>query len=123
MNEKWFATSVSDVERKLKTNAASGLSRKAARWRYRKERGNIFERRTRSVMSLLGDLVADFALVMLIIMSTVALFFEEYSAGVTTSVIIAVYLAVSLAIYYRGEKLSDSLEEFFVPNCRVIRDG
>ena len=32
-NEKWFALDISQVEKKLKTNAASGLSRKAARYR------------------------------------------------------------------------------------------
>jgi hypothetical protein len=37
MNEKWFLLPLDEVEKKLKTNAASGLTIKAAKARVKKE--------------------------------------------------------------------------------------
>ena len=42
MNEKWFAPDISQIEKKLKTNAASGLSLRAARSRRVKAGGGFF---------------------------------------------------------------------------------
>ncbi len=123
MSEKWFLMSVADIEKKLKTNAAQGLSRKAARARVRNENGSIFSRPRRSALSLAGDLVSDFALIMLCLMSVIAICFGEHATGVTLTVIIAVDLAVAFVIYYRNEGFLHSIEGFFVPRSKVIRDG
>ena len=123
MNEKWFALSLSDIEKKLKTNAASGLSRKAARSRWTAEHGSVFTVPVRSPLSYLGEIVSDFALIMLMIMSFLALCFDESGTGIVSSVVIMMNLAVCLAIYYRSEFLCDSLERYFLPRCRAVREG
>ena len=40
-NEKWFLFDIPQIEKKLKTNAASGLSRKAARSRWSRNSGSL----------------------------------------------------------------------------------
>lgn len=123
MNDRWFTMSVADIEKKMKTNAATGLSRKAARSRYRRENGNIFEVQKRTAPSLIAEIFSDFALVMLVLMSVLAVCFEEYAMGMTASVIILLNLAIAFVVYYSSEIFSSSLESFYVPNCKVIRDG
>ena len=123
MNEKWFALSLSEIEKKLKTNAASGLSRKAARSRWSSEFGSVFYVPVRSPLSYLGEIVGDFALIMLLIMSFLALCFDESDTGIVSTAVIVINLLVAFISYYRSEFLCDSLERSFLPNCRVIREG
>ncbi len=123
MNEKWFSLSVSDIEKKLKTNAASGLSRKAARSRWSALVGVVFSVPSKGAAALLGDIVSDFALIILLIMSILALCFGEDEMGTVLSVLIALNLCVGWIIYYRLDRLSLSIEKFFLPRCRVVREG
>ena len=76
-NEKWFALDISQVEKKLKTNAASGLSRKAARSRRDPSVGSVFYAYAKSPLRMLGEMLADFALILLLLTASVSLFFEE----------------------------------------------
>ncbi|MBE6596143.1 MAG: hypothetical protein E7641_00590 [Ruminococcaceae bacterium] len=123
MNEKWFSLSISDIEKKLKTNAASGLSPKAARSRYKKRGSSFYVKRKKSSMSLFGEIAADFALVLLVISSVVALCFTEYTTGVTLALILAVNLGICLALSYRAQRLFESMSVFFLPTTTVVRSG
>ena len=123
MNEKWFALSLSEIEKKLKTNAASGLTRKAARSRWSADRGNVFCVPVKSPLSYFGELLGDFAFIMLMIMSFLALCFDESDTGIVTTVAIVIDLVAAFAIYYRSEFFCDSLERSFLPTCRIIREG
>jgi len=64
MNEKWFLLPVGDIEKKLKTNAASGLTVKAARSRVRKDEP-FFKIRKKSIGMLIVELFFDFSLLLL----------------------------------------------------------
>lgn len=124
MNEKWFSREISDIEKKLKTNAASGLSPKAARSRYRKNGGSSFYLKPkRSVLSMLGEIMADFTLILLIISSIMAICFTEYTTGITLTVIIVLNLAACLFLCFRTQRLFESLSAFFRPSVTVIRSG
>ncbi len=123
MNEKWFLLSLNQIEKKLKTNAASGLSRKAARWRLQAKNGKVFSVPTKAPISYLGEIVADFAYVMLLVMSFLALSFGESEIGTVTTVVLLINLAVSYLIYYRSQFFCHSLERVFLPRCKVIREG
>ena len=123
MNEKWFLRSVNEIETKLKTNAASGLSRKAARLRFSQKNGKLFFVPSRSPMSYVAEIVADFAYVMLLVMSFLALFFGENEIGTVTAVVLVVNLFVSFLLYYRSQFFCNSLEKVFLPRCRVVREG
>ena len=123
MNEKWFLLSVSDIEKKLKTNAASGLAPKATRSRYRKGGAPFYIKPKKSFLSVFGEIVADFSLVLLIICSVIALCFTEYTTGVTLTLIIAVNLAACVFLYFRTLRLFESLSDFFRPSVMVVRSG
>ena len=123
MNEKWFALSLSEIEKKLKTNAAAGLTRKAARSRWSADRGSVFCVPVKMPLSYFGELLGDFAFILLMIMSFLALCFDESNTGIVTTSVIIIDLAAAFAIYYRSEFFCDSLERSFLPTCRVIREG
>ena len=58
MNEKWFLLSLDEVEKKLKTNAASGLTAKAAKARIKKD-DRFFKIKKKSIGVLIVDLFVD----------------------------------------------------------------
>ena len=59
MNKKWFALSIDQVEEKLRTNAAAGLSRKAARSRCNKANGSIYIAEATAIISNIAKLKSD----------------------------------------------------------------
>ena len=73
MNEKWFFMPIGEVEKKLKTKAASGLNLKAAKARLAKDEP-FFRVRKRNIGLLIVDLFADFFLLLLTLVSFFALF-------------------------------------------------
>ena len=123
MNEKWFLLSIAEIEKKLKTNAASGLSRKAARSRCSNKYGAVFSVPVRSPLSYLGELMGDFAYVMLLIMSFLAICFSENETGIVSAVCIVINLVAAYVTYYKSQYFNDSLERLFLPRARVVREG
>ncbi len=126
MNEKWFAFSISELEKKFRTNAATGLSRKAARsaWRYFSVKcGSLFLRKKKSVGKMITDVLSDFALIMLLMVSVMAILFDEFYMGITVTVICLLNIAVSVFFYYHSEHSMERIEEYFQPTASVIRGG
>ena len=112
-NEKWSALELAQVERKLKTNAASGLSRKAARSRYRKSAGCLFKIPTKTPLRMLGELVSDFALIILLLAAVVSLCFEEYRSAWTVLALMSGNLVFAWILYFRCNRSMESLASFF----------
>ena len=125
MNEKWFRLSIADIEKKLKTNAASGLSQKAARFRANKGTGQLFYLPRKPLWRIILDIVSDFALVILILGAAFSLFFEvdESLRGLTVLIIAVCALALCGVLYYRAQRTMEYLNSFFYPSARVIRGG
>lgn len=128
MNEKWFAMPIAEIEKKLKTNAACGLSLKAARSRCAKAKKEkeapFFSVKRRRWDMLLLDLLSDFFLVMLILVSVFSLFFEgDYVIGLGMLLLICVNLGVSFFLYFKQRRGMDTMSSFFSPTARVIRGG
>ncbi len=123
MNEKWFALDVPQIEKKLKTNAALGLSRKAARSRVSPKNGELFYPKVRSPLRMLGEILADFALLLLLLTATVSLFFEEIQNGIVVLVLALIHVTASYLLYYRAQKFMERLGRHFRPLARVIRGG
>ena len=95
MNEKWFSLEIEEIEKKLNTNAASGLSRKAARSRLRKEgKNNFFYLRQRSVGECVRRVFSDPMLILIIAVNIIAAIFGR----VSTAIISGIFIAVSLLI-------------------------
>ncbi|MBQ8848838.1 MAG: cation-transporting P-type ATPase [Clostridia bacterium] len=125
MNEKWFRLSIADIEKKLKTNAASGLSRKAARSRGNRGAGHLFYLPRRSGWRLLLDILSDFSLVILLLGAVFSLFFEieEYLRGITVLCIAVCALIFCGIVYYRSQRTMESLTSFSYPFAKVVRGG
>ena len=83
MNEKWFSFSTAEIEQKLKTNAASGLSRKAARsawYRERRQSANshtLFIRKSKSARKMFKEVISDFAFIILVFAALLAVLFDD----------------------------------------------
>ena len=125
MNEKWFAMPIEQIEKKLKTNAASGLSVKAANSRCQNNKVKpFFSVKKKGVDKILLDLLSDFFLILLLMVSVFSLFFEsDVTMGIALLILIGINLGISFPIYFRDRRTLDSMAEFFIPTARVIRDG
>lgn len=122
-NEKWFALDISEIEKKLKTNAASGLSPKAARSRYDRANGSLFIPNKMSPLRMLGSLLSDFALILLLLTSFAAIFFDDPYSVIAIIAVTVINLCISFVIYYRSQRTLESIESFYRPTARVIRGG
>ena len=123
MSEKWFLLPVGDIEKKLKTNAASGLTVKAARARVGKDEP-FFKIRKKSIGLLIVDLFADFFLLLLTLTSFFSLFFAgDRIIGVVVLVIILIELLFVFLLHFRDKRSVESLSSLFLPTARVIRGG
>ena len=122
-NEKWFALDISETEKKLKTNAASGLSPKAARSRYDRANGSLFVPQKMSPLRMLGSLISDFALILLLLTSFAAIFFDDSYSVIAIIAVTLINLCVSFVIYYRSQRTLESIESFYRPTAHVVRGG
>jgi hypothetical protein len=66
------------------------------------DEGTVFFVPTSSPLSYLGELMGDFAYIILLIMSFLALCFDDSKTGIVSVVIIAVKLLVAACAYYRS---------------------
>ena len=123
MSEKWFLLPIDEIEKKLKTNAASGLTIKAARARINKDTP-FFKVRKKSIARLIVDLFADFFLLLLTFTAVFALFFDDQRiVGVTAVIFILLELLFVFLIHFRDKRSVESLTALFLPTARVIRGG
>lgn len=124
-NEKWFSLETEEIEKKLNTNAAAGLSLKAARSRGARRSGDLFCIPRRSPWRILGDIVLDFALILLLLGAFFSLFFDssEVIRGVTVFVTVVVYVTVWAIMHYRDRRMMESISSFYYPMAKVIRSG
>ena len=123
MNKKWFALKIEQIEKKLRTNAATGLSCKAARSRSKSDAGALYYYGKKSIGSMLAELFRDFSWIILLIVSFVSVFLEEYRMGLIILVLSLINLAFSVFIYHRSCRTKESVDGFFRPFAKVIREG
>ena len=123
MNEKWFSLSIADIEKKLKTNAASGLSPKAARSRLKKTDTSFYIKPRKSAPTMLKEIASDLLLVILILVTVLAVIFGEYVRGFTMAALVTFNIVISFALYFRAQRLFESLSAFFRPSVTVVRSG
>lgn len=123
MNEKWFALSVKEIEAKLKTNAATGLSRKAARSRGLKDNGKLFYTKTKKPYRMLTDILSDFALIILLITIVASVIFDEGQSPIAVLGLTVVSIFISFLYYYRSQRTMEVMNSLFRPTSKVIRGG
>lgn len=123
MNEKWFSLPIDEIEKKLKTNAAAGLSLKAAQARKGKD-APFFRVKKKNVGVLFVELFNDFFLLLLTLVAFFTLFFEgERIAGAAVLILIFADLLVAFLLHFRDRRSVESLSSLFLPTARVIRGG
>ena len=101
MSKKWYSVGISDTEEILKTNAACGLSLKAARSRVRKDgKNDFFYVKSKPMLSVLKPLVSDPILILLVGVDIIAALFGEALTALAVGTIILIHIA-SLFLIYR----------------------
>ena len=126
MNEKWFALSIGEIEKKLKTNAASGLSRKAARSAWHKnfpKTQALFKKSKKTFGKMVGEVIGDFSVILLMLAATLAVLFAELFVGVTVLLICAISFTFSIIMYFRAQRSIEKMNLYFLPTAKVIRGG
>lgn len=124
MNEKWFSLEISDVEKKLKTNAALGLTRKAARSRARKEGINeFFHLRRISAADCIKKIFWDPMLILIIAVDIIAAVFGSVHTAITCAFMIAINVIASIFLYIKSCRISESMAEYSQPRVKLIREG
>jgi len=124
MNHKWYSLNVDETEKILETNAASGLSRKAARSRVIKSGGNdFFYVESRAVLSCIKSVFADPMLLLLIGVDIVAAIFGAVSVAVSAGVLILINILTSFFSYFRAQRIIELMSGYSQPKIRVVRNG
>ena len=127
MNEKgsrWHQTDALSLCQHLHTNAACGLSRKAARSRLKREgRNPLFDEIVQKKKGFIGSLFLDPAILLMLLGVLLAIAFLSPLQIVCTVVIILLLLAALLRLLYRCHELSRITSQYRTPTVRVLRDS
>ena len=124
MSKTWYSIGSSDAEKILKTNAACGLSHKAARSRIKKEgRNDFFYTKEKSLFSLLRALVSDPTFILLVCVDVISALFGEMLAALGIGVVIVVHLASMFVIYRLSCQRLTEISSSCRPKARIIREG
>ena len=124
MNYKWYSLTPEEIEKILRTNAALGLSRKAARSRVRKTGGNsFFFVETRSIGSCLRSVFCDPLLLLLIGVDVVAAVFGELTVAISVGAVLLFNIVLSSFLYLNSQWVVESASGHSQPKVKVIRDG
>ncbi len=124
MNEKWFSLEISEIEKKLKTNAACGLTRKAARSRLRKEgRNNFFYLRHKSVSQCAKRVLADPMLILLIAVNIITAIFGTALTAIISGIMIILNLLAATFSYIKASRVAESMAEYSQPKVTILREG
>jgi len=126
MNEKWMfhTLDITAVEQKLNTNAASGLSRKAARSRRQKAGENAFFLLPRAkLVDCVREVLAQPSVVLLLILGVLLLLFEQSRQGKTLLWLTALYALLLIAARFWASRVHQQSSRASRPLVRVIREG
>lgn len=124
MNQLWYNKSAQQTENTLKTNAASGLTRKAARVRLRKNGTNrIYNIPQPDTLLYMGKHALDFTSILLFITAGIAfLFGQRENAAVLFGVWIINFLLAALT-YVKSQQIFSAMYGYSIPQVCVLREG
>lgn len=127
MNEKglrWHQATPVSLCQHLHTNAACGLSRKAARSRLKKQgRNTLFDDTMPKKKSHIQKLLLDPALLLMLFGALLAVAFLSPFQIVSTVVVLLLLIAAFLRFLYRCDELSRITAQYRTPTVRVLRDN
>ncbi len=124
MTAKWSTKSVEQIENMLKTNAACGLSRKAARVRLKKGGENLlYSTESSSVKTYITHLLGDLTSYLLIISAVIAAVFDYTKLAAVIFITWGVNVFLALFTYIKAERTFENASFCSMPKSRVIREG
>ena len=127
MNEKglrWHQADALSLCQHLHTNAACGLSRKAARSRLRKQgRNPLFDDTIPKKKSYIKNLLLDPALLLMLFGALLAVVFLSPLQIVSTVIALTLLIAALLRFLHQCDALSRITSQYRTPFVRVLRDG
>ena len=127
MNEKglrWHQATPVSLCQHLHTNAACGLSRKAARSRLKKQgRNPLFDDTVSKKKSYIKNLLLDPALLLMLFGALLAVVFLSALQIICTVVVLALLVVALMRFLYRCDELSRITAQYRTPVVRVLRDG
>ena len=127
MNEKglrWHQATPESLCQHLHTNAACGLSRKAARSHLKKQgRNALFDNTSKREKSSLIGLLFDPAILLMLFAMLLAIIFLPFLHMLGAILIFALLIAALVRFLYRCDELSRITSQYRTPTVRVLRDG
>lgn len=127
MNEngsRWHQATPLSVCQSLHTNAACGLSRKAARSRFKKQgRNSLFDDTTPKKKNHVKNLLLDPAMLLMLFSALLAIVFLSPLQVICTVVVLLLLIAALVYFLYKSEILSRVAAQYRTPTVRVLRDG
>jgi len=127
MNErsaKWYRMAPNDVVQQLHTDAACGLSRKAARSRIKRYGYNtLFDADSSHRKRLIRMIVPDSAFIFMLGAVILSLFFSNLGAALLGVVVASIALTLLGVLFFGIRRAHAEIERYRVPSVTVIRGG
>ena len=129
MEEKWYSKSVEDTEKKLQTNAQTGLSEEQVK-QNREQYGTneLKAKKKKSIFIKFLEQFKDFMIIILIIAAVISgIVGISKGEGITDTIIILIVVVVNAIIGVaqenKAEKSLEALQELSSHAAKVIRNG
>ena len=127
MNEKgsrWHQATPSSICQNLHTNAACGLSRKAARSRLKKQgRNPLFDDAMPAKKGQIKNVLLDPALLLMFFGALLVVIFLSPLQMICAVVMLLLLTAVYICFLYKSDGLLRIIAQYRTPTVRVLRDG
>ena len=121
---KWHQSPIDAIVQELKTDAACGLSRKAARSRFRKGGANtLFDARWEEAFAHWKPFLTDPSLIFFFSICIIALGFSEIAAALTALGVFAAGILLLWLLFRQSRRNEARISAFRVPTVTVVRDG
>ncbi len=124
MNEMWYSMTQDEIEKKLNTNAYSGLSRKEATLRLRRNgENNIYRPMSQPFYQHIKKPFSDIALIIFVVVLAISAFFAEASTSIALILVSLIGACASVLMYLFARRRSEYFSERSMPQVNCIRDG
>lgn len=121
---KWHQMTVETVCEQLHTNATVGLTRRAARSRFKKEGANtLFDRKRTSTAAVLHPLLCDPAFLLMLFGAILALCFAKIATSVAFVAVLIVCAGFIWYVVQRWHRTEERIVRYRIPTVRAVRDG
>lgn len=126
MNETWFDKTPEETAKILKTNAAAGLTRRAARVRLRKNGENcLFELpgARSKIPEYIKSVALDFTSLLLLVTVGIAWIFGRWESAAVLLAIWLCHLLLTSLTYVKSQQIFAAMQSYAVPEVCVLRQG